>query len=72
VGEVLRRISLSKYLKAFRAHEIDVDAFVELAEEDLVKFFIYPLFGGQAFTLLKYILSKLLLNVLNFCWRSIR
>jgi hypothetical protein len=38
----------------------------------LVKFFIYPLFGGQAFTLLKYILSKLLLNVLNFCWRSIR
>jgi len=36
VKDLLMRLSLGKYVSAFQSHEVDLEAFVELNEEDLV------------------------------------
>jgi hypothetical protein len=37
VRAVLERLSLHKYVGAFQAHEIDLEAFVELNNDDLIE-----------------------------------
>ena len=37
VKDLLLKLSLGKYVSAFQSHEVDLEAFVELNEEDLVE-----------------------------------
>jgi hypothetical protein len=34
---LLLKLSLGKYVSAFQSHEVDLEAFVELNEEDLIE-----------------------------------